>query len=322
MARRPEAQHLAKQVTMRQLEIFLTVAELGGVVQAAEKLHLSQPSVSIQLRKLTETLGLPLYEIVGRQLTLTEAGHRMQDTCREVLDTFDRLDCDINDLKGLRAGRLRLAVDPSAKYFLPQLLGPFMAQYPGIDVDFVEGKRSDLLERLNEDRDDLYIFNHLPTGLDINHFPFLPNPLVVVANKEHALAKKKQLGLSQLSEERMLLRGQGSGSRLALDEFLTAQNIKLNRTMELDSSEAIRLSVKAGIGVGVLSAYALVNAHTEGLVKLNVKGFPLTTHWHIIHRRQKKLSTVAASFLQFVLDEAEQHLPMEQIHARMQQAVH
>lgn len=315
-----DTHQLERLVTMRQLEIFLAVAETGGVVQAAEKLHLSQPSVSIQLRKLTEIMGLPLYEIVGRKLKLTEAGHRVVEAGREVFNTFDRLDCDINDLKGLRAGRLRLAVDPSAKYFLPRLLGPFLERYPGVEVDFVEGKRSDLLERLNEDLDDLYIFNHLPIGLDIDHFPFLPNPLVVVAREGHPLAGSRELRWDDLGDERIMLRGKGSGSRLALDEYLASRDLRLHRTMELDSSEAIKHSVMAGIGVGILSAYALVDIYADQLAKLYVEDFPLMTHWHVIHRRQKQLSTVAQSFLQFVLDEAEQHLPMEQINERVRQA--
>lgn len=315
-----DRQLLARLGTLRQLEIFLKVAELGGIARAAEQLHLSQPSVSIQVRKLTEAVGLPLYEVIGRRLKLTEAGCRVEAAGREILDTFNRLDCSLNDLKGMRAGRLRLAVDSSAKYFLPQLLGPFLQRYPDVDVEFLEGKRSDLLERLNDNRDDLYIFNHVPEGRDIEHYPFLPNPLVVVSREGHPLAARKRLSWEQLADERIILRGEGSGSRVAIDEYLRAKKLKIERPMELASSEAIKLSVMADMGVGILSAYALVNADADGLVQLRVKGFPVMTQWHLIHLRHKQLSVVAQSFLQFVLDEAERYLPMDRIQERVRRA--
>lgn len=320
MTGRHDARLLGRLGTLRQLEIFLKVAEVGGIAQAAESLHLSQPSVSIQMRRLAEAIGLPLYEVIGRRLRLTEAGKMVLDSARELLDTFNRLDCNINNLKGLQTGRLRLAVDSSAKYFLPQLLGPFLHRYPGIDLEFAEGSRSELLGRLGEALDDLYIFNHLPSDLDITHHPFLPNPLVVAARRGHPLEQRKRIRWEELDGERLLVREEGSGSRLALDEFLRRQGLQLARPLPLASSEAIRLGVMADMGVGVLSAYALVNAEQDGLVQLRVVGFPVMSEWHVIHLREKQLSLVAKAFLDFMLEEGEQHLPMDSIRERLRQA--
>lgn len=315
-----DSRQLARMGTLRQLEIFLKVAEVGGIAQAAEQLHLSQPSVSIQVRKLAEAVGLPLYEVVGKKLKLTDAGRRVERAGWELLDTFHRLQCDINDLKGLQTGRLRLSVDSSAKYFLPQLLGPFLQRYPGVELDFVEGKRSELLQRFNNNLDDLYIFNHIPESLDITHHPFLPNPLVVVARDDHPLARKRGIRWPQLNDERLIVREPGSGSRLALDQFLRQRELQLARPLELASSEAIRLSVMHGMGVGIVSAYALFNAEAEHLVRLRVEGFPILTQWHIAHPRDKQLSNVAQRFLEFMLEEGEQHLPMETIRRRVREA--
>jgi len=311
---------LAKLGTLRQLEIFLKVAEVGGIALAAEQLHLTQPSVSIQVRKLADAVGMPLYEVIGRRLKLTEAGRQVAGAAREILTTLDRLSGSLNDLKGLQAGTLRIAVDNSAKYFLPQLLGPFCRRHPGVEVEFKEGDRSYLIDRLNSNLDDFYIFNHVPTDMDISHRPFLLNPLVVVATQQHPLAARKKLSWQDLHGERLIVREQGSGTRVALDEFLQEKQWPLGRVMELSSSEAVKLSVMADMGVGIMSAYALVNAEAEGLMQLPVAGFPIRTNWHIVHYRQKKHSTVAASFLAFMEEEGEQHLPMQAINERIRQA--
>jgi DNA-binding transcriptional LysR family regulator len=320
VARERDARLLARLGTLRQLEIFMKVAEVGGMALAAEQLHLSQPSVSIQVRKLAEAVGLPLYEVIGRRLQLTAAGTRVVEAGREILDTFNRLDGALNDLKGLQTGCLRLAVDASAKYFLPQLLGPFLNRHPGVEVEFVEGERSFLLDRIGQNLDDLYFFNHVPRDLDITHYPFLPNPLVVVAREDHHLASPVQHAWGDFAGERMIIPKEGSGSRLAIDEFLSRNGFKIERVLPLASSEAIKLSVMADMGVGILSAYSLVSAQVDGLAQLRVAGFPIMTQWHVIHLRQKQLSHVAQSFLSFVLDEAEQHLPMDKIHERVRQA--
>lgn len=320
MSDKDSQQAPARLGTLRQLEIFMKVAEVGGIAQAAEQLHLAQPSVSIQVRKLAEAVGVPLYEVIGRRLQLTEAGHRVVEAGREVEDTLHRLDGDINDLKGLRAGRLRLAVDSSAKYFLPQLLAPFLQRYPGVELEFNEGKRSDLLQRLGENLDDLYIFNHVPQDLDIVHHPFLPNPLVVAARADHPLVGRRNLQWQDLSSELLIIREEGSGSRLALDEFLRNSEQEIARPLSLASSEAIRLSIMANMGVGVLSAYALVNAQADGLAQLRVQGFPIMTQWNVIYLRQKQLSRVARSFLDFMLGEAQAHLPMAKIQERLKRA--
>ena len=319
MSQSQNTRQLARLGTLRQLEIFMKVAEVGGMAQAAEQLHLSQPSVSIQVRKLAEAVGLPLYEVIGRRLKLTEAGRRVVVAGREILDTFNRLDGSLNDLKGLQTGCLRLAVDASAKYFLPQFLGPFLKRYPGVELEFVEGERSFLVDRIGQNLDDLYFFNHVPVDLDITHYPFLPNPLVVVAREDHRLADGGQYAWADLAGERVIIPAQGSGARLAIEEFMSSHALKIDRALAVASSEAIKLSV-ADMGIGILSAYALVNARDDGLEQLRVKGFPIMTQWHVIHLRQKQLSLVAQSFLEFVLKEAEAHLPMNKIEETVRQA--
>jgi len=182
--------------TLRQLEIFLAVYDLGSIKAASESLHLTQPTVSMQLKKLAEAIGMPLYERVGRGREFTDAGRALAATAREVLDSFERLDMELSDLRGSRAGTLRIAVVTTSKYFIPHLLGSFCEQYPKVDLQFRVGNREQIIRRLHDGLDDLYVFSHPPEDEDIVVTDFLPNPLVAIAPVGHPLAKRRRLSLA------------------------------------------------------------------------------------------------------------------------------
>ena len=150
---------LTRLGTLRQVEIFMRVAETGSIARAAESLHLTQPSVSNQVKKLSEALDIPLYEVNGKQIHLTEAEQQVVRTGQELFESIQRLDEKLNNLKGLTAGTLRIAVVTTAKYFMPHILGPFCREYPDIDVEFKVGNRAQIIERLKGNRDDLYLFD-------------------------------------------------------------------------------------------------------------------------------------------------------------------
>ncbi|MCO6413770.1 MAG: LysR family transcriptional regulator, partial [Thiogranum sp.] len=167
-----------RHTTFRQLEVFEAIARLGSFTRAAEELFLTQPTASMQIKKLTDAVGLPLFEQIGKRIYLTDAGKALQSTCREIFDALNNFEMLVSDMQGLRRGRLRLAVVTTAKYFAPRLLGPFCQLYPGIDVSLKVSNRERLLERLSDNRDDLYVLGQPPEGLDVVYEPFLPNPLV------------------------------------------------------------------------------------------------------------------------------------------------
>ena len=173
---------LSRLGTLRQLEIFLKVAEHKSIARAAQELHLSHSAVSIQVKKLADTLGLPLHEVLGKKLFLTEAGEEVVKSGHELVSVVSRLDERLNDLKGLHTGHLRVSVVTTAKYFLPRIIGAFCEEYPGVEVEFKVGNRGQILERLAANADDLYIFNDPPANLDVATYRFLPNPLAVIAS--------------------------------------------------------------------------------------------------------------------------------------------
>ena len=312
---------LARLGTLRQMEIFLKVAELNSIAQAAEQLHLTQPSVSIQVRKLAETMGVPLYEVIGKRLSLTEAGRQVEAAGREIFAIVNRLDDSLNDLKGLQSGTLRISVVTTAKYFLPYILAPFCELYPGVEVEFNIANRSVTVERLNENLDDVYIFSELPDSLDICAYPFLPNPIAVIASREHPLAGRKRLRWKDIENERFLMREAGSGSLLGVQNYLAANKLSMKDVMTIQSNEAIKHAIMANMGISIISAYILGNADTDGLIQLNVSGFPIMSQWQIVHLKDKKLSSVAQRFLDFTLDHGRDLLPMKKIEDNVQSAL-
>jgi DNA-binding transcriptional LysR family regulator len=300
---------LVRHTSLRQLQIVEAVARLGGYTRAAEALHLSQPTVFIQVKKLSETVGMVLFERSGKTLHATHGGLRVLAAAEDVLDRLGQLHQELADLRSEVRGELRVAVVTTGKYFVPHLLGAFMHQFPGVDPRMTVTNRARAIEHLADNQHDLVIMGQVPDELEVETHPFLDNKLVVVANPEHPLARKRSIPLRRLAEERFLLRERGSGTRLALEKLFAAEAVKLEPYMELGSSEAIKQAVMGGLGISVLSTYALrLELARSHLVVLNVKGFPLERRWYAVHLRAKQLSLVARSFLDFLLEESGQVL--------------
>ncbi len=287
--------------TLRQLEVFEAIARLGSFTRAAEELFLTQPTASMQVKKLTEAVGLPLFEQVGKKIHLTDAGRALHITCREIFDHFSRFEMTIADMKGLKRGTLRLAVVTTAKYFAPRLLGPFCQQYPGIDVSLKVSNRERVLERFADNQDDLYILGQPPEDVDAIAEPFLENPLVVLAPAGHVLANQKRIPLARICEEPFLLREPGSGTRMALERLFAAHNLSVRVRMELGSNEAIKQAIVGGLGISVLSRHTLgLDAPLGQLTILDVENFPIERHWYVAYPTGKQLSVVARTFLDFL----------------------
>ncbi|MEI6303967.1 MAG: LysR substrate-binding domain-containing protein [Betaproteobacteria bacterium] len=293
--------------TMRQLHVFDAVARHSGFGRAATELHLAQPTVSMQVKQLAETVGLPLFEQIGKQIYLTDAGRALRATCAEMFDAWARLEMQVADLKGLKQGRLRIAAVTTAKYVVPRLLGPFCRAHPGVDVAMEVGNRSAIIERLARNEDDLTIMGVPPRGMDIVSHPFAENPLVIIAPRGHALAGRRRIALARLAGQPFLMREKGSGTRLAADRFLRERGLRLDIKMELGSNEAIKQAVAGGLGLSFLSLHALgPDAAPRSLVALDVEGLPIRRHWYIVHPAGKRLSVVAQAFFDYLKTEGSQ----------------
>lgn len=290
-----------RHTTLRQLEVFDAIARLGSFTRAAEELHLSQPTVSMQIKKLSTAVGLPLFEQIGKKIYLTDAGRALQTFSRAIFEQFTRFEMVTADMKGLKQGALRLGVITTAKYFIPRLLGSFCRQYPGIEVSMTVSNRERILERLTNNEDDLYILGQPPEEIHAIAEPFLLNPLIVLAPADHPLARSKNISLQRLAEEPFLLREPGSGTRKATEQLFAQHNLKIKMRMELGSNEAIKQAVVGGLGISVLSRHTLaLDIPADQVVILDVVGFPIERHWYAAYPNGKQLSVVAKTFLDYL----------------------
>ena len=292
-------------VTFRQLQIFLSLAEHGSVTAAARACHITQPTASMQLKDLSDAVGLPLYEQVGKTLYLTTAGEQLAETARAMSDEWSRFEQSIEAMKGHTKGRLRVAVASTAKYFIPRILGSFCAQYPEIDISLQVLNRDGVVARLRQNMDDLNILSMPPEDLELERHAFLSNPLVLIVPANHPFIRKKKLDLHDLAEQSFILRESGSGTRLACDAFFRQNAFTPKVRLELGSNEAIKQAVASGLGVGIVSAHALgPHYEAEALAILPVKGMPIHSNWWVLYPKGKRLSPIASVFLKHLQETA------------------
>ena len=292
-------------LTLRQLKVFEAVARHLSFRRAAEELHLSQPAVSMQIKQLESNVDLPLFDHVGKKVFLTEAGCEMFHYSRAIAGLLNEADEVIEQLKGARRGKLALSVASTVNYFAPALLGTFCQRFPDITISLDVTNRETLLRQLSENEADLVIMGQPPEGDELEAGAFMDNPLVVIAPPGHPLAGKKNIPMKRLQDETFLVRERGSGTRGATERFFSKHGIQLNTGMEISSNEAIKQSVQAGLGLGLLSRDTLeMELELNKLVVLDVVGFPIVRHWYVMHRRAKRLPPVAQAFKRFLLEEA------------------
>lgn len=293
-----------RHLTFQQLRIFEAIARNGSFTAAAEELFLTQPTVSMQIKKMTDAIGLQLFEQIGRQVYLTEAGRELLATSREIFNSLSRYEEAIANIKGIKEGALSITGVTTAEYFAPRVLGAFHQRYPGIKVSLKVANREMVLNRLAENRDDLYILGQPPKEMNVIITPFLENPLVVLAPKNHRLAGQKNIPLEAITKECFLMRESGSGTRIAFERLLNERGVTLKNIIELGSNEAVKQGIIGGLGVSVLSKYTLAyHGAIDELTLLDIEGFPLPHYWYVVFPAGKQLSIVAQEFLNFLLTE-------------------
>ncbi len=292
-------------ISLRQLQVFESVARHLSHSRAAAELFLSQPAVSMQIKQAEQTIGLPLFEQAGKKIYLTEAGRELLHYARSVMQLMQEMESVFDEMKGLEHGHLSIAVVSTANYFMPQLLAKFIQAHPKIKVSLSVANRDAVIKQLAENIADLAIMGQPPDGTDMRAEPFMQNPLVVIAAPLHSLARAKKIQPRQLANETFLLREQGSGTRGVVERFFASHRLALPAHMSMDTNEAIKQSVQAGIGIGIISRHGIeLELETKRLVVLDVEHFPIVRHWHIVHRKDKRPSIAAQEFERFLLRES------------------
>ena len=289
--------------TFPQLSVFEAVARLGSFTRAAEELYMAQPTVSVQIKKLTETIGLPVLEQVGKSVRLTPVGKELLASCGELFATLTRFEQKVADMRGMQTGSLQIASSTVAKYFASRSLAEFLKTHPGIDAKMHVGHRQSLLNRIGENADDLYLMMDPPSSDEVVSLRLLPNPIMVFASADHPLAKEKKIPFARLAQEPLLAREPGSGTRMTMDRLYRDHGLTPKIRMELGSNEAIRESIRSGLGLSIMSRYAVGFEIEAGLVALDVEGFPVESYCYLVYPVGKQLSFVAQTFLDFMRKE-------------------
>jgi molybdate transport repressor ModE-like protein len=285
------------QVTLRQLRIFEAVARHGSISRAADELGLTQPAVSMQIKQMEDQLGLVVVEQVGKKFTLTDAGHELCfHACRISKQTAELL-ASMEQFRELERGVLRVAVVSTANYFLPAFIAAFSNEHPGVRISLKVANREAVLAAVSSNEAELAILGHTPERGDLVAQFFLDNPLVVIAPPDHPLVSKDRINLCQIEDEIMIVRERGSGTRAAMERFFLESGISYQPGCEMNTNEAVKQAVQAGLGIGVVPAQTIeLELQTGRLEILPFKEFPIMRKWFIIHRSDKRLSNAAIAF--------------------------
>lgn len=289
-----------KHGTLPQLRAFEASARLGNLTRAAEELHIAQPTASVQIKKLTETVGLPLFELIGNRVYLTDAGQRLYAGCQEVFRAFSALEEALDAMRSVESGRLHLAACSTGKYLAPRMLAAFIQRHPGVEATLEIHNRKALVERLAGNEDDLYLFASPLEREDVVMQALLANPLVVFARDDHPLAGARRIAFERIAAEPFLMREPGSGTRLLATRIFGQHGLAPKVRLELNTDEAIKEAILAGLGISILSRSTLGREpDPKRLVCLDVEGFPVENHWYFAYPLGKQLSVTARAFMDF-----------------------
>ena len=292
---------MRSHTTFRQLEIFEAIARLGSFTRASEELYLTQPTVSMQMKKLSESVGAPLIEQVGKKIHLTPDGQHLAQATRDIFAILDHFTMSVAERRGLKQGKLSLMAITTASYFAPRLLGEFAKLYPGIDVSLRVTNKEQVLASIADKQDDLYFLGAPPVEIDVVAMPIMDNPIVVLAAPDHPLAHEKKIPPERIAQEPWLMRERGSGTRNAIERRFAEKGIALNTRLELGSNEAIKQAILAGLGISALSRHTLTLNQPDQFAVLDVEGFPILRHWYAVYPAGRQLSVVARAFLDYLL---------------------
>jgi LysR family transcriptional regulator, low CO2-responsive transcriptional regulator len=289
--------------TLHQLQVFAKVVNLKSITKAAEELHMSQPAVSIQLKNLQDQFEIPLTEIVGRQLYVTEFGREIYTMAERIINEVYAINYKTLAYKGHLSGRLKLSIVSTGKYIMPYFLAGFLKEQPGIELVLDVTNKSKVISSLENNEVDFSLVSVLPEKLLIDKVDLMPNKLYVVGNTDRKF-KKGVYDKKIFEELPMIFREEGSGTRVVMERFIAKNRLPIYKKLELTSNEAVKQAVIAGLGYSIMP---LIGIKSELLNKqmqiVNVKDFPIKSTWHLIWQKNKKFSPVAEAYLKYLKTE-------------------
>lgn len=292
--------------TLNQLNIFLKIVQTQSVTKASEELHLTQPAVSIQLKNFQDQFDIPLTEVVGRKIYITDFGREIAEAAENIINQVHAINFKTQAYKGQLTGRLKISVVSTGKYVMPYFLADFMKQHNGIELLMDVTNKSKVIESLENNEIDFALVSILPTSLNIEKFDLLQNKLYLVGNSGNEIRKivKTENIFTDLP---LIFREAGSGTRQTMESFIEKNNLSVLKKMELTSNEAVKQALLAGLGYSIMPLIGIKNELINNELQIiPAKGLPITTSWSLIWLKGKKHTPVSLSFLEYLRKEKSQ----------------
>lgn len=288
--------------TLNQLTIFLKVVQLGSITKASEQLHLTQPAVSIQIKNFQEQFDIPLLEKIGRKIHVTNFGKEVAKSCVVILDEIEKVENRKMAYMGHTVGDLKVSVVSTGKYVMPFFFSEFMETYPGIQLNMDVTNKAKVVKSLELNEVDFALVSVLPKGFAVKQTTLMQNKLYLVA-KKGKLQNESIKKAKDLESVTLLIRENGSATRMAMESFLKQNKVSVGRNMELTSNEAIKQAVLAGLGYSIMPLIGIRNELRSGeLEVIELKGLPMVTDWNLIWLKSKELSPAAVAYLEYIED--------------------
>ncbi len=288
------------QYTLNQLEVFVKVVEAQSVTKAAEALHLSQPAVSIQLKNFQDQFDIPLTEVVGRKIYITEFGYEIAAAAESILIEVSKINIKAKAFKGLLTGKIKIAIKSTGKYVMPYFLSGFANMHKEVEIKMDVTNRSQVLESLENNLVDFALISILPENLQIEKIPLLPNKLFLIGKTSDNLSRTDDIR-KIINETPFIFREKGSGTRFMMENFFTTNSLKVNKKFELTSNEAVKQAILAGLGCSIMPLIGIKNElKNKELEIIPISDLPITTQWRLIWLKGKKLSPAAIAFIDYL----------------------
>ncbi|MCU0386039.1 MAG: LysR family transcriptional regulator [Flavihumibacter sp.] len=286
--------------TLHQLQIFLKITQTKSITQAAEELHLTQPAVSIQLRNFQHQFDIPLTEIVGRKIYITDFGKEIALAAEEILNQVQAINMKTMEFKGQLVGRLKISIVSTGKYVMPYFLSGFMKEHPGVQLQMDVTNKSRVIESLQDNEVDFSLVSILPPNLNIDKLELMQNKLFLVGSSSSQF-QKKSYDKNIFEELPLIYREEGSGTRMTMERFIERNRITAVKKVELTSNEAVKQAVIAGLGYSIMPLIGIKNELNAGVLRIiPVKGLPISTKWSMIWLKGKMFSPIAKAYLDYV----------------------
>ena len=286
--------------TLNQLQIFLKITQTLSITKAAEELHLTQPAVSIQLKNFQNQFDIPLTEVVGRKLFVTDFGKEIALVAEDILQKVATINYKTHAFRGQLSGRLKISVVSTGKYVMPYFLSEFMQLNEGVDLRMDVTNKASVLESLENNEVDFSLVSIVPQLIQVEKLDLLENNLYLIGPSSSSL-RNAEYQKDIFSEIPLIFREKGSGTRQTMEKFVTEENILVKKKMELTSNEAVKQAVLAGLGYSIMPVIGVKSELKDGMLQqVNVKGLPIKTTWSLIWLKGKKHSPVAKAFLDYV----------------------